>query len=219
MASTSPNAAGVMLAPKGRGRGRGIMQAKPAAQQQTKEKTLKEYLRELQQGSMKSTFDFVTRPSPRGQEVLDETAAEICSRVLQDVEFVETAAEFLKMLWDASLYENVSIRKPLLIQIQKIYQGRDKLTDFELQSYVAFMCDLFGSLLINGEPLNVLIGPIYSILRDLLKKNVTPDMQNILTFHMVMSKHGSLLQKQNKVYFLAYHRRITLIHLQSCLGS
>ena len=186
------------------------MQARPGAQQPTKEKTLKEYLRELQQGSMKATFDFVTRPSPRGQEVLDETAAEICSRVLQDVDFVETAAEFLRMLWDASLNENVSIRKPLLVQIQKIYQGRDKLTDSEFQSYAAFMCDLFGSLLINGEPLNALIGPIYAILRDLLKKNITPDMQNILTFHMVMSKHGSLLQKQNKVYFLDSLERITL---------
>ena len=186
------------------------MQTRPGAQQPTKEKTLKEYLRELQQGSLKATFDFVTRPSPRGQEVLDETAAEICTRVLQDVDFVETAAEFLKMLWDASLNENVSIRKPLLVQIQKIYQGRDKLTDSEFQSYTAFMCDLFGSLLINGEPLNALIGPIYAILRDLLKKNITPDMQNILTFHMVMSKHGSLLQKQNKVYSAFLAKMMTL---------
>ena len=189
---------------KGRGRGRGIVAPRVGVApglQEPKEKSVKDLVKELQPSNLKSTVEFLTvRPmtNERHQDLLDKAVEEVCDRMLENTEFVDIGAELLKYLWDAKLPDSVSIRKPLLTRIQTIYRARNNLTETEFQNYAALLCELFGCLTIGDQPLAALTGPVYALLHELLVDR-GKYQNNILTFHMLILKHGLLLEKQEKV--------------------
>lgn len=190
--------------PRGRGRGRGFLSSKlevTPGPQPVKEKTVNEVVKQLHRSNIKSTVGYLTRPEipeSRRQEILDESVEEVCNTVLDNIEFVEVGTEFLKYLWDADIPGGLSIRRILVTRIQTIYRVRGDLTATEFQNYAALLCELFGCLTINSMPLNALTGPVYSILQDLLLKTEN-SQDNVLTFHMLIRKHGSLLERLDKV--------------------
>ena len=187
----------------GRGRGRGIISPKPTqakGPQESSEKDVKQLVKELQASNIKTTAEFLTRPSvpnEQCQELLNETIEEVCDKVLKNVEFVEVGSSLLKYLWDTDYRENVSVRKPLLSRVQAIYRARNNLTNTEFQGFATLFCELLSSLTINNEPLVALNRPVYEILHELIDRANSED--SILTFHMLLCKHGALLEKQDKV--------------------
>lgn len=194
------------LQPRGRGRGRGMLSVRAGVApkpgpQESKEKTVKEMVKQLQMNNIQATVDFLTRPRTQEgqlQEILDETVDVVCNSVIDNIEFSEVGTELLRHLWDIDLPGGISIRKPLLTRIQALFKARDNLTDSEFLGYSSLLCDLFGCLTINSLPLNALVGPVYAILQDLLCKRGS-SQDNMLTFHMLLRKHGPLLQKQDEV--------------------
>lgn len=202
---------------KGRGRGRGIvsMLKKPGPEPK-KEKSIHEYIQELHIGEIQSTFDFVRRPSARSQDILDETVSEVCSRALKETDFADVAASLLQKLWVLDQPNNLSIRKPLLSRVQKLYQGRNELTDEEFQGYSALLCELFSTLKILDEPLKALVGPVFNVMKGLLDR-AKKSLDSMLTFHVLLLKHGSHLERENKVMAISPHLFILLLEPPSYL--
>ena len=188
----------------GRGRGRRTKSSLDDVAQDThknEEENIKKIVKQLQPSSINHIIELLSRPNvpnERCQELLNETIEEVCSNVLENVEFVEVAAKLLKCLWDTDLPSSASVRKPLLSRIQTIYRTRDKLTNTEFEGYATLFCELFSCLTINDDPLAALSKPLFVILQELLCERGNSE-SNILTFHMLVCKHGSFLEKQEKV--------------------
>ena len=188
----------------GRGRGRGSASTKDDVAQEPHKndaEDIKRMVKQLQPNGIKLIMEFLSRPSlpnERCQELLNQTIEEVCSNVLENVEFIEVGAKLLQCLWNTDLPSSASIRKPLLSRIQTIYRSREKLTNTEFQGYATLFCELFSCLTINGEPLSALCNPLYAILQELLCERGSSE-SNTLTFHMLACKHGSFLERQEKV--------------------
>ncbi len=184
---------------RGRGRGRAIISSQlqrpggePAAQKSTKD-----HIKDLNPKTLESTIEYLTRRTV-SQEVLNEATTELCTRVLNDVDFVKLAVELIDKLWNSNEPDNVSIRKPLLSKLQEFYKTRDNLLEGELQAYATLLAELFSILRLSDQPLKAFVAPVYNILKDLIDRE-DKDQNNILTFHDIILRHGFLLDKQDQV--------------------
>ncbi|XP_065052918.1 MIF4G domain-containing protein-like [Rhopilema esculentum] len=189
---------------KSRGRGRGrrenpVTSSDKAPGHNVKDTDAKvNILALLQSGSVQAAVDFLD--NAHGDilpALLDDVVDKVCNSILENVEVVENSAGLFKRLWDDEFKESALVRRSLLLRLQKQYTGRDGLTDAAFQGYASFLCELFSQLRVQGHYLLALVAPVYAVLTDFLKQR-DKSQDNLLTFHMLMCKHGLLLEKVAK---------------------
>ncbi|XP_043937686.1 CBP80/20-dependent translation initiation factor [Protopterus annectens] len=145
-----------------------------------------------------ATFMEEAQNSANSEEMLSEIVKTIYQKAATDRSFASTAARLCDKM-ALFMVEGTKFRSLLLNMLQKDFSMRDKLQQSDVErwlGFITFLCEVFGIMRSSkGEPFRVLVGPIYTCLRELLNSE---DMKEdaVLCCSMELQSTGKLLEEQ-----------------------
>ncbi|XP_035382920.1 CBP80/20-dependent translation initiation factor isoform X2 [Electrophorus electricus] len=145
-----------------------------------------------------SSFMEEAQNSADSEETLGEIVQTIYRKAVSDRGFAATAAKLCDKM-ALFMVEGTKFRSLLLNMLQRDFTRRAELqrTDVECWlGFITFLCEVFGTMRSSmGEPFRVLVGPIYTCLRELLE-SVEVKEDAVLCCSMELQSAGRLLEEQ-----------------------
>ncbi|XP_019643219.1 PREDICTED: CBP80/20-dependent translation initiation factor-like [Branchiostoma belcheri] len=129
---------------------------------------------------------------PRLKELVRTTY----NKSLQDQNFARVGARLCGEM-AAHEVDGVKLRSEVLTRLQEDYKKKESLHASDQAVYLGFvtlLCQLFGVLHINGEPMKALVGPVYDTLMELLSTKCASD-DEVLCCTMQLEHIGQTLEQ------------------------
>ncbi|XP_035685010.1 CBP80/20-dependent translation initiation factor-like [Branchiostoma floridae] len=129
---------------------------------------------------------------------LKELVRTTYNKSLQDQNFARVGA---RLCGEMATHEvdGVKLRSEVLTRLQEDYKKKESLHTSDQAVFLGFvtlLCELFGVLHINGEPMKALVGPVYDTLMELLSTKCVSD-DEVLCCTMQLEHIGQTLEQSD----------------------
>lgn len=129
------------------------------------------------------------------QTDLEHLVSTLGQRALTDLKFTTVAAGLLSKLWDCES-EHSRIRPPLLRQMQSFFKNREEFRkDRRYHGLCIYLCQLFASLRIGGNPLEPIAVCIVKLLSGLIDDIALTSDNDAFFFYKQLILVGGILSK------------------------